>query len=168
MTKHINKTLTCNFERCLRYRRVEDLQLLNDIHSDSGKDVSDFIFPWDKQRRKRTPYLLWAHCFRPSSLVSNPKWRLHDKGLQHSYNILKARRTPKFPSSINKPSLEVFVTKESAKTRVVEKLKRCASECAFCCYFWFNQTSRSLHSNDHYTQAGAAIFWSLQWYFSWL
>ena len=74
----------------------------------------------------------------------------------------KARRTPKFPSNINKPSLHVFVKKESAKTRVVEKLKRCASECAFCCYFCFNQTSSSLHSNDHYTQAGAAIFWSLK------
>ena len=93
MRKHINKTWTCNFERCLRYRRVEDLQLLNDIHSDSGKDVSDFIFPWDKQRRKRTPYLLWAHCFRPSSLVSNPKWRPHDKGTMTFFKTLACEPT---------------------------------------------------------------------------
>lgn len=166
MTKHIDK---------------HELAILSDVFATVASKIFNslmtytpivvkmyltYFFTSDKQRRKRTPYLLWAHWFRPSSLVSNPKWRPHDKGLQHSHNILKARRTPKFPSNINKPSLHVFVKKKSAKTRVVEKLKICASECAFCWYFWFDQTSRSLHSNDHYTQAGAAIFWSLQWHFS--
>ena len=55
----------------------------NDKRYDRGKDLSYFNFPRDKQKRKRTLSLEYTQirCLRPSSLVSNPKWRLRDNGV---------------------------------------------------------------------------------------
>ena len=47
----------------------------------SGKDISYFHFLCGKQRRKRA--LSLGYILVPSSLVSNPKWRLLDKGLSY-------------------------------------------------------------------------------------
>ena len=53
----------------------------------SGKDLSYFNFPRDKQKRKLTPslecivYVIRVRYLCPSSLISNPKWVLSDKGL---------------------------------------------------------------------------------------
>ena len=68
-----------------------------------------------------------------------------------------------FPSNINKPSLHIFLKKESAKTRVVEELKRAQVSARFVVIFdlikplaLFTQTITKL------LQTWAAIFWSLQ------
>ena len=55
----------------------------NDKRYDSSKDQSFFNFPRDKQKRWRMPSLEYTqvHCLCPSSLVSNPKWRLSEKGV---------------------------------------------------------------------------------------
>lgn len=51
---------------------------------DSGKYLSHCNFPMDAQKRKRTPSLeciIYLEDIVNVSLVSNPKWRLSDKGL---------------------------------------------------------------------------------------
>ena len=55
----------------------------NDKRYGSGKALSYFSFLRDKQKRKRTPPLEYTqvYCLCPSSLVSNPKWRLRDNGV---------------------------------------------------------------------------------------
>ena len=65
MTKHINKLELAILSDVFATVASKVFQLLNDIHSDSGKDVSDFIFPWDKQRRSARQiyfeHIVFAH-----------------------------------------------------------------------------------------------------------
>ena len=69
----------------------------------SGIDLSYFNFPSDKRKRKRTPSEEYTqvHCLCPSSLVTNPKWRLRGKGVLYCSMIRTSYSDEGMPFEIN-------------------------------------------------------------------
>ena len=89
LDRHISRSRNLDLKRGWTGMKIGKMATVaylcnNDKRYDSGKDLSYFNFPRDKQKRKRTPSLeciKYFEFFGPTSLVLNPKWWLRDKGL---------------------------------------------------------------------------------------